>query len=155
MASVPVRDEIYIFYLGLGDSLNPDDFLVAPTIEAGDFQRSIDDGTFTNLDTLPVVAPTGSVMVKITLCTLEMSGEKVNVVGIDQTDPSEWQDIIVAIDVPTGSVETLTDLDQGDRIETNARLIINKAGTTTKILDKEIGGSLLQTGIVITTKDTP
>ncbi len=155
MSSLPVRDEQYVFYIGLGDSLNPDDFLAAPTIAAGDFQRSIDDGTFTNLDTLPVVTPTGSVMVKITLSTLEMSGEKVNVVGIDQTDPSEWQDIIISIDVPTGSVETLTDLAQGDITETSTQSITKKAGTEDIILDKTITGSLLQNNVIITTKDTP
>lgn len=155
MSSLPVQNEIYILYVGLGNSLDPDNFVVDPTVVAGDFQRSIDDGTFTNLDTLPVVTPTGSVMVKITLSTLEMSGEKVNVVGINQNDPKEWQDIIIAIDVPSGSVETLTDLDEGDRIETSTRLIINKAGTTDKILDKTIQGSLLQNNVIISTKDTP
>ncbi len=76
----------------------------------------------------------GSVMVKVTLTSVEMTGSKINIIGIDQTTISEWQDLIVSIDVPTGNVETLTDLDEGDRIETNSRLIINKAGTTTPIL---------------------
>ena len=76
----------------------------------------------------------GSVMVKVTLTSVEMTGSKINIIGIDQTAISEWQDLIVSIDVPTGNVETLTDLDEGDRIETNSRLIINKAGTTTPIL---------------------
>lgn len=155
MSSLPLKDEEYIFYIGLGDSLSPDDFLVNPTIAAGDFQKSVDGGVFSNLSTVPVVSPTGSVMVKVILTPLEMSGEKVNVVGKDQTDPSEWQDIIISIDVPTGNVETLTDLDEGDRIETSTRLIINKKGTTDKVLDKTISGSLLQNNVIITTKDTP
>ncbi len=96
----------------------------------------------------------GSVMVKVTLTSVEMTGSKINIIGIDQTTISEWQDLIVSIDVPTGNVETLTDLDEGDRIETNSRLIINKAGTTTPILDKKITGSLLRDGVTITTKDS-
>ena len=155
MSSLPLQNEQYVFYVGLGNSLDPDNFLADPDIEAGDFQRSIDGAAFTNLDILPVVTPTGSVMVKITLSSLEMSGEKVNVVGKDQTDPSEWQDIIISIDVPTGNVETLTDLQEGDRVETSTSLVINKAGTEDKILNKTIAGSLLQNNVIITTKDTP
>jgi len=154
MSSLPVRDETYIFYIGLGNSLNPDDFLVDPTVVAGDFQKSVDDGAFVDLNILPVVTPTGSVMLKVTLSPLEMSGEKINVVGIDQTDPSEWQDIIISIDVPSGSIETLSDLDQGDRTETSTNLTIKRAGTEDIILDKTISGSLLQNNVIITTKDT-
>ena len=101
--ALPIQGIEYVFYVGLGNSLNPDDFLVDPTIEAGDFQVSIDDSAFANLNTLPVVTPTGSVMVKVTLSAAEMAGDKVNVVAIDVAD-DEWQDIIVSIDVPTGNV---------------------------------------------------
>lgn len=155
MSSLPVRDEQYIFYIGLGNTNDPDNFLVDPTIEAGDFQKSVDDAPFVDLNILPVVTPTGSVMLKVTLSPLEMSGEKVNVKGIDQTDPKEWQDIIISIDVPTGNVETLTDLAQGDITETSTQSITKKAGTEDIILDKTITGSLLQNNVIITTKDTP
>jgi len=155
MSSLPLQNEIYIFYIGLVDSVCPEKFVVNPTVVAGDFQKSVDDGAFVDLNILPVVTPTGSVMLKVTLSPIEMSGSKVNVVGIDQTDPSEWQDIIISIDVPTGSVETLTDLAQGDITETSTQSITKRAGTSTIILDKTITGSLLQNNVIITTKDTP
>lgn len=155
MSSLPVQNQTHIFYIALGNTNDPDNFLVNPTIEAGDFQKSVDGGVFSNLNIPPVVTPTGSVMVQVTLSPLEMSGEKVNVKGIDQTDPKEWQDIVISIDVPTGNVETLTDLAQGDITETSTQSIIKKAGTETIILNKTITGSLLQNNVIITTKDTP
>lgn len=289
MGSLPLKNVSYIFYIGLGNAANPDEFLANPTIEAGDFKVSIDGGVFANLNTLPVVQPTDSVMVKVTLSASEMDGEKVNVLAIDQAG-AEWQNALIAIDVPTSNVETipsdvwdealsghniggstgkalrqikegtvsaesqvndtsatttvfatdltestddfyidisivfidgiltgqsrtiltydgatktisldepltsppgdgdgfiiktdhvhpiaqivegvwgptvgetvsenvqlLTDLQEGDRIETSVRLLINKAGTSTPILDKTISGSLLQNNVIITTEDT-
>jgi len=154
MSALPLKGTEYIFYIGLTDNLNPDAFKASPTIAAGDFQLSIDGGAFANLATLPVVTPAGSVMVKVTVTAAEMSAEKVNVVGIDQTPSKEWRDIIITVEVPTGNVETLTDLQEGDRIESNTSLVINKAGTSETLLDKTISGSLLSSGVTITTTDT-
>lgn len=151
--SLPLKNQAYEFYLGLGDILNPDEFVANPTIAAGDFQISIDGSVFVNLDTLPIVEPAGSIMVKVSLSASEMNGEKVNVKA-DDASGNEWQPAIISIDVPEGNVETLTDLELGDRIETNNRLVVNKAGTLTTILDKEITGSLLTPNVTLRTTDT-
>lgn len=151
--ALPLQNKAYEFYLGLGDINNPDEFVTNPTIAAGDFQISIDGSAFVNLATLPVVDPAGSIMVKVSLSASEMNGEKVNVVA-DDAAGNEWQPAIISIDVPEGNVETLTDLQEGDMIETNKRLIINKAGTLTTILDKEITGSLLSPSVTVRTIDT-
>lgn len=52
------------------------------------------------------------------------------------------------------NVETLLDIEQGDRTETNVRLIINRAGTLDSVLDKEITGSLLTPNVTIRTTDS-
>ena len=51
-------------------------------------------------------------------------------------------------------VDDLHEIEHGDRVETSARLIINRAGTSTAVLDKEITGSLLPETIIIGTTDT-
>ena len=151
--ALPLKNTAYEFYLGLGDILDHDTFVTDPTIAAGDFQVSTDGAAFVNLATLPVVEPTGSFMVKVSLSASEMNGEKVNIQAVDAAG-NEWQPAIISIDIPTGNTETLTDLEVGDRIETNKRLIVNKAGTLTTILDKEITGSLLSPSVTLRTTDS-
>lgn len=57
-------------------------------------------------------------------------------------------------EVVAENVDTLLKIDQGDRIETNKRLIINQAGTEIPLLDKEISGSLLADNIAVSTVDS-
>ena len=151
--AVPVKNQAFDFYVTLGDSLDPDTFKINPTIAAGDFMISKDGGAFTNLTTLPVVTPAGSRLVKVSLNATEMDADSVNIQAVDQSG-AEWQDIMVAIDVPETSTDILGDLAFGDRIESSTRLIINKAGTLDPVLDKEIEGSLLSPSVTIRTTDT-
>lgn len=151
--SVPVKNVAFDFYVTLGDSADPDTFKINPTIAAGDFTISKDGGSFTNLTTLPVVTPAASRLVKVSLNATEMNADSVNVQAVDQTG-AEWQNIMVAIDVPTTSTDTLGDIEKGDRIESSTRLIINKAGTLDAVLDKKIEGSLLSPSVTIRTTDT-
>ena len=44
MSSLPLQNTEYVFYVALGNSTNPENFDVNPTIAAGDFQISIDGG---------------------------------------------------------------------------------------------------------------
>jgi len=150
---VPVKNVAFDFYVTLGDSLDPDTFKINPTIAAGDFKISKDGGALTNLTTLPVVTPAGSIWVKVSLNAAEMNTDSVNVQAIDQAG-AEWQNIGIAIDVPTSSTDTLGDIEEGDRIETSTRLIINKKGTLETVLDKKIEGSLLSPSVTIRTTDT-
>ena len=154
MGSLPLKNTEYIFYAVVGDLGDLNQFKINPTIAAGDFQVSIDGSAFANLSTLPVVTPTGSETIKITLSAAEMNGDKVNVLGKDISG-GQWQSVFIPIDVPSGNVESLTDLQEGDRIESNVRLIINKAGTSDALLDKKITGSLLTPNVTIRTTDTP
>lgn len=65
--------------------------------------------------------------------------------GVWETEPGAT----VASDITI-----LTDIQLGDRIESNDQLIINKQGTITPVLDKKITGSLLTPNVTIRTTDT-
>ena len=150
--SLPKKSEAYNFYLALIDFTDSRIFMPAPTIELGDFKVSKDGGAYVNLETLPVVTPSGSVSVKIDLSATEMDADKVLVKAEDVND-EEWAEVLVFIDVPIGNIDTLVDIEEGDRTETSVRLLINKKGTTTPVLDKDITGSLLESNITVTTRE--
>lgn len=152
--ATPVQGVAYSFYIALSDALNPDEFLAAPTIAAGDFQISIDGGAYANLATLPVVTPSASITVLISLSATEMTGSKINVAGIDVSG-AEWQDILILLDVPEGSTETILDIQEGDRVERATTLVINRKGTSVPVLSKTISGSLLPANITVATTENP
>ena len=93
----PVKGEDFAFSVGLEDASNLGSFKASPTIAAGDFKISKDDGAYANLSNLPTVAPTGSTDVSILLTSAEMNADKVVVTAIDQTTPKEWADIKICI----------------------------------------------------------
>jgi len=106
--ATPRRGVSYQFPMYLGDASDPDTFRVNPTIAAGDFQISKDGGAFVDLTNLPVVTPSGSIRVLISLSATEMTADKIDVVAIDVAG-SEWQSLTAFIDAPIIN-ETDTDL---------------------------------------------
>ncbi len=151
--ALPVQNSAYAFYTALTSQTNPAEFQINPTIAAGDFQVSKDGGALVNLATLPTVSPAGSFLVRVELSAAEMSGAKVNIVGIDAAG-DEWDQFFADLDVPVGSVDSLYNIEVGDRIETSSRLIVNLEGTATALVDKTITGSLLSPSVTLTTTDT-
>lgn len=102
----PVKNEDFVIYIALVDTSDPSSFKADPTIAEGDFKVGQDDGSMSNLSTLPTLSPPGSpsigtIWVKLTLSSAEMNGDVVKIQGIDQTDPKEWSDFALAI--PTTS----------------------------------------------------
>ncbi len=97
----PVKNEDFLIRIALEDYANPGNFKSNPTIAAGDFKVAVDATALTNLGTLPSVSPASSVLVLLTLSASEMNGDVITVVGIDQTSPKEWADIVISI--PTTS----------------------------------------------------
>lgn len=150
----PVRGIAYEFYISLIDEDNSPDFKVNPTIATGDFKISKDGGTFANLTTLPVVTPAGSSSVKVNLSATEMDADKIVVEGKDAAG-LQWVNISMFIDAPTGTGESVFDIIVGDIIESNENTKTFKRGTGTVLVEKDITGSLLQSGITITTLDPP
>lgn len=150
--TLPVSGVAYSFTIQLVDSADPASFKASPTIAAGDFQVSIDGGALANLTNLPVNSPSGSVLVDVNLTAAEMTGAKINVVGIDVAG-AEWEDIVIDIDVPEGSVESVLDIIEGDHTETSTGVVIKKKGTATEVLNKVVAGSLLDSSVTVTTKE--
>ena len=149
----PRKNEAYDFPLTLIDSVTGG-LRTNPTIAVGDFKVSTDGAAFVDLATIPVVTPAGSTSVKINLSADEMNGDKIVVQGIDVAG-AEWDGVFVFIEVPEGTVETLLDIEEGDRVETSTSFVINKKGTSTPILSKDISGSLLSPSVTITTTEAP
>ena len=150
--SVPVKGVAYTFFTYLVSQAASNTFQVNPTISTGDFQISIDGAAFTNLSTTPTVNPAGSVGVLVSLSAAEMTGDKIQVVGLDATG-AEWYDVAAFLDVPTGSEETVVDILEGDHEESRTTLKIFKKGTLVPVIDKVITGSLLKDGVVIQTDE--
>lgn len=97
----PVKNEDFKLRVSLEDYANPGNFKSNPTIASGDWKVDKDGGGLTNLATLPSVSPASSVLVLIELSATEMNADVVTVVGVDQTSPKEWADVVISI--PTTS----------------------------------------------------
>lgn len=87
--TTPKKGVAYIFSRALYSTASPGDFQVNPTIAAGDFKVSKDNGALVNLTNLPTVAPAGGVLVQFSLTAIEMTADRYDVVGIDQAG-NEW-----------------------------------------------------------------
>lgn len=96
------KNTAFVTYICLSDLANPGKFKAAPTLAAGDFKVSIDDGALNNLATLPSVSPAGSIWVKISLSAAEMNGDNIKLQAIDAAG-SEWADF--ALTIPTVSTQ--------------------------------------------------
>jgi hypothetical protein len=91
------KNEAVTLYVTLADPTNADIRVTNPPLAAGDARVSGDGGTFTNLATLPVVAPAGDVGVRIVLSASEMNFDNVLVVLADQTGPEVWSALTISI----------------------------------------------------------
>jgi hypothetical protein len=150
--SIPIKGVAYDFYLSLVNIDEPQKFKINPTLAAGDFTVTKDGVDNGNLATLPVVTPAGSALVKVSLSANEMNADKVTVLAIDQAG-DEWADLMAFLDLPNGTVETVTDILEGDHTESSARLLIKKKDTETVLIDKTVTGSLLTSDITVNTRE--
>lgn len=102
-ANPPIRAQAYTTQRALQDLANAGSFKANPTMAAGDFKVSKDGGAFTNLATLPVCLPAGSVSVQFNLSATEMDADVVMVTAIDQTSPKEWADYYFTVETASAS----------------------------------------------------
>jgi len=93
----PTKGEDFVIRIALMDMNVPGAFRSSPTLASGDFKIDKDGGGLANLTTTPTVDPAGTVLVKITLSATEMNADVVTLVGIDQTSPKEWADVVMSI----------------------------------------------------------
>lgn len=68
------------------------DYKANPTLAAGDVKVSKDGGASANITTLPLTAPIGETLVRVSLSAIEMQAKMIVVTFIDQTSPKEWED---------------------------------------------------------------
>jgi hypothetical protein len=93
----PKKNEDFLIRIALEDYANPGNFKSNPTIASGDFKVAVDGASLANLATTPSVSPSSTVLVLITLSASEMNGDVITLVGVDQTAPKEWADIVISI----------------------------------------------------------
>ena len=112
MAGVPPKKGVaFTFTIALTSQADTKLFKTNPTIAAGDFTVSKDQGAYANLTTLPDAEPDGSSSVRIQLSADEMDADEVRVLCHDAAG-AEWCDQLVTILTDTatvGEIEALVD----------------------------------------------
>jgi hypothetical protein len=103
---MPKRGVAYTFTRGLYDAATGGKFRVNPTIVAGDFKLSKDNGAMVNLTTLPVVSPAGSQLVRFQLTAAEMTADRLTLVGVDQAG-GEWTEYMEHFELGAESTAAL------------------------------------------------
>ncbi len=130
--SEPRQGEAFTLFVSLSDT-GGTDFVINPTIAAGDFQVSKDGGALVNLATLPVVAPAASALVKIELSAAEMTADNIAIIGIDAAG-AEWEDILISIDNPQANTDAIF-----DSFYNNATVVIGGGGERTITVKEDDG----------------
>lgn len=102
----PKKNTEFVTYIGLPSVADANVFQSNPTIAAGDFQVSTDGGTLANLTTTPVVTPTGSKTVKVTVSAAEMNGDVITIEGSDVAG-SQWKDVKIVISTTSRQIDDL------------------------------------------------
>ena len=148
--TLPIKGIEFTFIAKLDSVLN-DGFQVDPTMVTGDFQASTDSGAFTNLP-IPVVTPANTSSVLVTVPAFQATGDTVEVRALDQAG-DEWNEVSYIFELFDGSLETVSDILQGDIAESSAQITIKKKGTATVVLQKVVTGSLLSPSVTINTSE--
>jgi hypothetical protein len=88
----PVKGTDFVTYVQLKSMAVAGEVLTNPTIEAGDFTVSKDDGSVAALATTPTVSPAGSKWVKVTVSATEKNCDNCKVDWSDLSDPKVFAD---------------------------------------------------------------
>lgn len=102
----PKRAAAFTFYAALTSQADTKLFQVNPTLATGDVKVAIDNGSFNNITTLPVVTPSGGRTVLVSLSAAEMTGDNIQVQFVDAAG-AEWCDLIVNIQTTLRQVDDL------------------------------------------------
>ena len=140
MASVvPVVGETFTFGISAVSQGDTNIFQAAATIAAGDFQRSINGGAFSNLDNLPTVAPAAGKRIQIVVSAAETTtagaGGEIYIAASDQAG-GEWQDLAVTLRVFAANLDSLATL----AICTEARLTNLDAAVSSRAVAGDLMG---------------
>jgi len=86
-----IRGKELIFDVTLIDQGSRPSFKSSPTLAAGDFKITKDEGALINLAALPTVLPAASTNVKIVVSATEMQARRIKLIAIDAAG-AEWDD---------------------------------------------------------------
>jgi hypothetical protein len=103
VSGIPLKlGEACVLHFGVISQADPNVFQANPTIAAGDFLVSNDDGaTFNNVAALPSIVAGSTKVIQAPLSAAEMTpsvGDTIIFVGSDQAG-AEWQDIMIVMTV--------------------------------------------------------
>lgn len=101
----PKKGIAYEFTAHLLDA-STGNFVVDPTLAAGDVKVNTAGGGYANITTLPAVDPSGSIDVKVSLSTSEMDDYRVSVLFSDVAG-TEWKDAVYVIEPMDVLIEDL------------------------------------------------
>lgn len=155
----PKKNVAYTFYVALVDATSGG-FRVNPTIAVGDFKVSTNGGVFSNLATLPVVEPAGSISVKISLSQSEMNSNKIVVQCIDAAG-NEWADELFFIDADDVNIDDMVrsttpantlNVSAAGRAESNVKQLDDSSIALAKMA--ALYGGAVATGTVNTVADS-
>jgi hypothetical protein len=115
----PKKNVQFIFSIGLFDYSDSLKLKSNPTLTAGDFRISKDNGAFDNLASLPTVTPAADVQVKVIVSADEMNADNVFIVWSDSDD--EWCDGYATIQTTAQQIDDLSDFDEtADEVDVGA-----------------------------------
>ena len=102
----PKKNTAFEFYVGLVSQANTKIMQASPTFAAGDVKVSTDNGTSSNITTLPVIG-TNTKLAKVNLSAAEMNGDNVTVTFSDAAG-AEWCDLVVNIQTSARQIDDLS-----------------------------------------------
>jgi len=137
----PKKNTEFIFYVSLISQANTKIMQANPTLAAGDFQVSTDDGAPSNLDTIPVVDADFTKRVKVTLSADEMNGDNITLIASDAAG-DEWCDLTVNIQTTATQIDGLAPAGEYD---TEMSRIDVAVSTRTKPADTQAKVTLVDT----------
>lgn len=93
----PKKNQAYTRRVQLLDAGLPGTFRNNPTIASGDCKLFQDGGGAANPATTPSVSPSSTNNVLVTLTAAEMNYDEVVIQFIDQTNPKQWNDLVIVV----------------------------------------------------------
>lgn len=101
----PKKNTAYECYVALVSQANTKIVQISPTMAAGDVKVSTDNGTSSNITTLPVIG-TNTRVLKVNLSAAEMNGNNVTVIFSDAAG-AEWCDLVLNIQTSARQIDDL------------------------------------------------
>jgi len=123
-----------IFYISLAPRTANGQWQANPTLASGDVKISLDGGALANLNTLPVVTPASSKLVKVVLSQAETDADNIAIVFSDAAG-AEWCDKLIHIQTVAKQFDDLA-------VQTDLTAVKNKTDslnfTVTGMVDSNV-----------------